>query len=555
MRMLLLLVILTLPTVQVPVEGTLEVVVRDADTRAPIAGAPVRLMFFKTPTPYPVTELKTDQNGRVAFKQLAFGNYAVNTQPEGYPVPSREGPGHVFTVGGNNLSHQVELSRSRGARLRGRVLDPEGNPIADDADVRAFRKTYSEGRLGLSSIGASIGVAKTNALGEYQISGVLPGEYYIRAVLRPERRISSLDQFPRITYYPGTVDLGMATAVNVKAAEEIVSLDIRMPNRSGVKISGTVTQRSTTSRVLPSPSNAPPPFFYVTQYLTPAGPNSLEEPLLLASRNVPRVNPDEFLFEIDGISRGAYYLDSQAELSPGKFAWTRTLLNVEDRNIEGLQILLKDAPEIKGRLVGTGNPTTGNWSDARISVEPRDLVPNVLRFPYDIAPDSRTGEFTLSGPSEDIRFIPSVRGLPPDSYIADLRQGGRSVYNDGVVRSNPSAGAIEIVISTQSGTVEGVLRNSSGQVLPFSVVRLVPSGARQSNPLLYRGVGTGVEGQFTIRGVAPGDYKLFAWQPNPLAGAEESPQFLSEYESRGTSVRVTAGNTTSAQVIQIPLRW
>jgi hypothetical protein len=555
MRMLLLLAILMLPAVQVPAGGTLEVVLRDADTRAPIPEALVRLTFFKTPTPYAVTELRTDANGRVVFQPLISGNYAVSAQPDGYPVPSREGPGHVFTVGGNSLRHQVELSRSRGARLRGRVLDPEGNPIADDADVRAFRRAYSDGGLRLSSIGASIGAAKTNASGEFQISGVLPGEYYIRAVLRPERRISSLDKFPRITYYPGTVDLGMATAVNVKAAEEIVSLDIRMPNRSGVKISGTVTQRSATSRVLPPPSPAPPPFFYVTQYLTPAAPNSLEEPLLLASRNVPRVNPDEFLFEIDGISRGAYYLDSQAELSPGKFAWTRTLLNVEDRNIEGLQILLKEAPEIKGRLLGPGDPAAGNWSDVRISVEPRDAVPNVLRFPWDIAPDSRTGEFTLSGPSEDIRFIPSVRGLPPDSYIADLRQGGRSVYNDGVVRSNPSAGSIEIVISTQGGTVQGVLRNSSTQVLPFSTVTLVPSGVQRSNLLLYRGVGTNAEGQFTIRGVAPGDYKLFAWQPNPLAGAEESSQFLSEYESRGTPVRVTAGSTTSAQVIQIPLRW
>jgi protocatechuate 3,4-dioxygenase beta subunit len=555
--MILLLLVLTLPGRQLPTEGALEVILRDADTRMPIPGAPVRLTFFKTPTPYPVTELKTDENGRVAFQPLAPGNYAVSAQPDGYPTtPPRDGPGHVFTVGGNTLKHHVELARSRGARLTGRVVDPQGNPIANDADVRAFRLVYYEGRQRFMSAGAPLAAAKTNALGEYQIDGIMPGEYYIRVELHPERRVSALDKFPRITYYPGTVDPRKATKISVRGNEEIVSIDVQMPNRDGIKISGTVVKRPVAvGNPLPAPSaSRGPTTFYVTQYLTPADPNSLEEPLLLTSRRATRTNPDEFGFDIDGISRGVYYLDSYTNVSSGYVDWNRTFVSVADRDIEDLRIFFKPAPEIKGRVVATDSPGIA-WADVRIAVRERDTVPRPLQFGGPVTPNPRTGEFTFSGLTENIRFSPVLTGLPPDFYIADLRQGGRSVYNEGVVQSNPSAGPIEIVVAPLGGTVQVVLKNSSGQVLPFSVVRLVPLGVRRTNLLLYKGVGTGADGQFTIRGVAPGDYKLFAWQPNPHAGAEESAQFLAEYESRGTPVRVTAGYTTSAEVVQIPLRW
>jgi hypothetical protein len=67
------------------------------------------------------------------------------------------------------------------------------------------------------------------------------------------------------------------------------------------------------------------------------------------------------------------------------------------------------------------------------------------------------------------------------------------------------------------------------------------------NSLLYKRVRSGPDGSFTIRGIAPGDYKIFAWEGIPLTAesADENPDFLSGFEDRGTMLRIAAGETVS----------
>jgi hypothetical protein len=55
-------------------------------------------------------------------------------------------------------------------------------------------------------------------------------------------------------------------------------------------------------------------------------------------------------------------------------------------------------------------------------------------------------------------------------------------------------------------------------------------------------VAPGTTGQFTLTAVAPGSYKIFAWENIP-SGAEENAEFMEKYESRGKLVTVGAGAT------------
>jgi hypothetical protein len=48
--------------------------------------------------------------------------------------------------------------------------------------------------------------------------------------------------------------------------------------------------------------------------------------------------------------------------------------------------------------------------------------------------------------------------------------------------------------------------------------------------------------RFFFVGLAPGTYRIFAWDNLPT-GAEFSPEFVSRYESRGISVTISAGQT------------
>jgi uncharacterized protein (DUF2141 family) len=56
----------------------------------------------------------------------------------------------------------------------------------------------------------------------------------------------------------------------------------------------------------------------------------------------------------------------------------------------------------------------------------------------------------------------------------------------------------------------------------------------------------------TVENVAPGDYKVFAFQDLPPGGAEQNPDFMAKYEGFGVTIDVAAGQTVDVQVPWIP---
>jgi hypothetical protein len=62
---------------------------------------------------------------------------------------------------------------------------------------------------------------------------------------------------------------------------------------------------------------------------------------------------------------------------------------------------------------------------------------------------------------------------------------------------------------------------------------------------------TDQNGRFLLQGLAPGAYKVFAWEKIE-PGACTSPEFLQAYEKLGESVNVTEGCRNSVQVDLIP---
>jgi hypothetical protein len=71
--------------------------------------------------------------------------------------------------------------------------------------------------------------------------------------------------------------------------------------------------------------------------------------------------------------------------------------------------------------------------------------------------------------------------------------------------------------------------------------------SRLENRALYATATTDASGRFTFRGVAPGDYRLFAMESAP-PNAYQNLGFIRKHESRGKSVHVTQGSTVSAEL-------
>jgi hypothetical protein len=82
-------------------------------------------------------------------------------------------------------------------------------------------------------------------------------------------------------------------------------------------------------------------------------------------------------------------------------------------------------------------------------------------------------------------------------------------------------------------------------------VVLVPASSRRQNPSLYRIANTDAQGHVALANLAPGQYKLFAWDSVPT-GAWMNAEFIAKVEERGTAVTVNAGARQSAQLKLIP---
>ena len=68
---------------------------------------------------------------------------------------------------------------------------------------------------------------------------------------------------------------------------------------------------------------------------------------------------------------------------------------------------------------------------------------------------------------------------------------------------------------------------------------------------MYRTIRADRNGEFSLANVAPGEYKVFAWENVPNT-AYMNAAFLEKYESRGLPITVSPGNNLNVDVNVIP---
>lgn len=215
----------------------------------------------------------------------------------------------------------------------------------------------------------------------------------------------------------------------------------------------------------------------------------------------------------------------------------RTAFEVRNRNVSDITVTVHRSVDVGGQVFVDGSPSA---APVRLRLQPADSAADI--FPLVYAPEiqiERDGSFAILGvPAFTLRPQVAIKGdgLPASAYIADIRQGGRSVYDDGFTAGPGAESPLEVIISTKGGIVEGVVDRAK------AFVALVPPPGRRQNGDLYKTMAANSQKQFRFEGVPPGSYKLLAWDIIP-ANAHRTADFLKPYESRGTSVTVQAGAT------------
>jgi hypothetical protein len=120
------------------------------------------------------------------------------------------------------------------------------------------------------------------------------------------------------------------------------------------------------------------------------------------------------------------------------------------------------------------------------------------------------------------------------------------VFETATIEANPSAGEVEIDIRTKGGTIQGTVRDTSNQLSQATVI-LVPDIGFRRNLDLYKRTLANANGEFSLRGIAPGQYQIFALSKTP-EGPIDEPAFIFQYEGRMTTLTTSQGTTTQTSL-------
>jgi sarcosine oxidase gamma subunit len=522
----------------------------------------------------------TDSDGRFRFTGLAPGFYTAISQREGYFGPSRPGAASTsrivtssVTVVAGQTTPEIQIAMVRGGMISGQVRDPNGQP-ASGLVVAAYQVTYLNGRDGLSTV-----ISKTtDDRGEYRIFWLTPGEYFVAVIPpRPDTIARTPDRFAK-TFYPRSTDAQTASRLLVADGAELVATDISIQN-TAVKISGQVV----TALAGPVAPAGQPNIPVTSFYLLPQDPNTLSEFAISPLMNL-NGSRGGGKFELRGIPPGLYYLiatmpDSRGRMTPG-----RTRIAVGAQDLENITVAIRPGVDVKVRvsldgtavpaliqtsaapsaaapprpiIAGIGNSFTvvngsaasGSAPNLRIALQPIEGNGFDFTAPVTVNGDS-SGAFVFSNVPE-ARYTIQVSGLPANAFVADIRENGVSVYDNGFPVIDQTPPPIEVSIRSGGSTVSGIVRDANQKAVITARVALVPQLTRRGNTTLFKTVLSDRDGHFTLTAVPPGEYKLFAWFDVPT-NAPLNPAFLSKYEARGQVITVLPNTNVEEQLTAIP---
>jgi hypothetical protein len=396
---------------------------------------------------------------------------------------------------------------------------------------------------------------RTGANGEYELSSLGPGEYYVRA------EQPNVERGYAATYYPGEQDIQRATWITVRPGDQIGGIEFVVEKLKTFSISGRVT-------------NAPKPTLLVGRLV-----NAIRFVLLPRDIGTPDypvpvrltggLSSDDGQFSVSGIPAGSWELLAITEVitdGPRELLSTTEAIAAaldRPRIIGRVQVEVVDADVRDVVITGESFSVTGRTRmrdgstvpiPLRGMLEPRDNTPQSLI-------NKLTGASTLGFLDGKFEFggIPpgkysfKFEEVPAGYYLADIRQGARSIYDDGIIEVGPQPPLpLEIVMGKGggrlNGKVDGLPEKPNAQEYGSTRVVLIP--AQRRNLTLYQVTTLSQEGRFSFSYLAPGDYKIFALK-NLQTGAERSSEFLGRYEALGTSV--TIANDSSEKDVLVPL--
>jgi protocatechuate 3,4-dioxygenase beta subunit len=472
----------------------------------------------------------SDSEGQFEISSLQPGRYRIFVERTGFIEVDKNGrrlPGTALSLAVGQSIKGLQLRMLPAAIVTGRVVDEDGDPMAN-VEVSILHYGYSSGHRQLEQERSE----RTNDVGEFRIGGLLSGRYFISASPPPDfssappakERSENPDKTDMgyvTTYYPGTADRSQATPLELHPGDE-VPIDFTLVPTRTFRVRGSV--------IASRASNDSPGRAVVMLH-----PKEFNE--IFSAAEVDK----DGNFEIRGVSPGSYTVTVMR--SNGESAQvSHQDLEVVASDVNNLRLVPVQGSQIHGQLQIENSRRSDltqlavllrpkNRSDSGVSIgsEQGRVKPDGSFELKDVSPGTYT--VTVAGGSQSLR----------DYFLKRVIAGGRDVTDSGLVVPGGAAFSMNVLISPSGASILGTVLDDKNQPVGNATVVAVPDAAHQSQLDRYQQSMTDQQGHFTLHGLNPGSYTVFAWE-HVEDGAYYDPDFLKEYEPRGEAVRLAEGS-------------
>lgn len=541
--------------------GSIEGTVVNATTGELLPGIPVWIPTRGDPrNPAQVYSARTDARGHFVIEKLPTGQYLlhaggiqlpeqdykerVQAGPANNPGNSRE-QGRTFHIFHGNRIGDVVFRVKLGCAIAGTVSDEDGHPIYG---IRVGASQPSLAFPGGISMGTGMS-AETNPFGEYCI-GTLGGGHYYLYVYDSGGRPPIADGMPLdkyvSTYYPGTTDVRQAALVHVPSGEGTATINLKFIRSRGVVVSGRVVSKSTGKPV--------------PRAVLEVMPRTVRFEGLPSQTFESRVENEAGTFEIPGVPPGSFTILAQGDKDMVGLA----PVDVKDRDVGDVSLLLENidmaAVSREAKDVAMGLPLNGGKElGGHVRADPGvkidftkleiQLLPETALLPYVRGAEMKAdGTFVFHNLLEG-GYRLHVQGFPEEFYPKSARLGDIDVYGSGLNIPQPTPlGTLEIKLALDGGRIDGTVVKDHKPV-PDAMVVLVPDPPNRDRDNLYSESTSDKEGKFSMIGLAPGDFRIYARAVSPsdqLIG--NNPEYLQLHADHGKPVHIEPSKTQSVQL-------
>ena len=446
----------------------------------------------------------TDAEGHFSIAVPPGGFYA-RADCQGYEALQRPEPvrvnedQHVDNISFSLMPHGV---------IAGRVVDENGEPLVR-MTVQAQVETFGRGGRKLNTAG----MMQTDDRGAYRIFD-LPAGRYLLLVTNPSVAGSPAGRLhvaggPETAYvgawFPGVSDVSQATASVLAPGAELGGIDIRMRRVRVYHIRGRV--------VIQGGTRADGPV-QLSQCDTPVGAGSFAPVLHDGSFDAIDIVPGVWCATVTQMS--------------GDHGWYgQQKVSVTDRDVNNVAITAAPSAEIRGQVMVNGE-TSAKMQQGNVTVESVGPVGRGIG-----AGTLADGTFTLHNVPPGIYQV----RIGLSGYLKGVRFNGQDSADGRITVT--SGGQLTVMVATDVGDISGTVQG------PANIVTASLAG---TDVVAMAGVGPG--GNFRMGNLAPGDYRVIAWESRDY-GLTQYDEFRKQFDGRAVTVTVHASGHETASVTTV----